>query len=99
MDDAGAERVSAGGKRLAAAEEGVDERAGGIASAGVHGHSGRLVDDDEVGVFVEDVEGDIFGGGLQRRAGLRVDGDALAAFELEGILGGVAVDEDKAGVD
>ncbi len=42
---------------LAAAEEGVDQGAARGAGAGVHGHSGGLVYGDDVGVFVEDIEG------------------------------------------
>jgi hypothetical protein len=45
----------------------------------MHGHAGGLVDGDDVGVFVEDVEGNGFGFGAKRRAGLDLDLDALAA--------------------
>ena len=34
----------------------VDQRAGGVARRRMHDHSGRLVDDNEVGVLVQDVE-------------------------------------------
>ena len=44
-------------KNLTATEEGVDQRAARGAGAGVHGHAGRLVDGDDVVVFVEDFKG------------------------------------------
>ncbi len=69
------------GEGLAAAEEGVDQGAAGDTGASVHGHAGGLVDGDDVGVFVEDVEGNRFRFGAQRRAGLDLDLDALAATE------------------
>ena len=47
VDDAGAKGVAALGECLAAAEERVDERAGGISGAGVDGHAGGFVDGDE----------------------------------------------------
>ncbi len=79
MHDAGAEGVATLGEGLAAAEQGVDQRAAGDAGAGVHGHAGGLVDGDDVGVFVEDVEGNRFRFGAKRRTGLDLDLDALAA--------------------
>jgi len=81
---------------LTAAKKRVDERAAGNAGAGMHGHASGLVDDDYVGVLVEDIERDIFGRGLERWARLGVYRDALAAFQLECILGGMAVDENEA---
>ncbi len=92
MDDAGAEGIAALRERLAAAEEGVDESAGRGAGAGVHGHAGGLVDGDDVGVFVKNVEGDGFGLGAQRRAGLDLDLNALAGAESMGAFGGAGID-------
>jgi len=57
MHDAGAECITTLRESLAAAEEGVDQGAVRGAGAGVHGHAGGLVDGDDVGVFVEDIEG------------------------------------------
>ncbi len=45
-------------------QQGVDQGAIGNAGAVVHGHAGGLVDDDQVGVLVEDVQRDILGLGL-----------------------------------
>ena len=50
-----------------------------IASAGVYSHSGGFVDGDYVVVFVEDVEGDRFGFGANRRTRLDLDGHEFAA--------------------
>ena len=99
MNDAGAKGVAGLRERLAAAEEGVDERAGGVAGAGVDGHAGGLVDGDDVVVFVENVERNGFGFGAERRARLRIDGDFFAAVEAVRAFGGLAVDEDEAAVD
>src|ERR1700740_3066217 len=70
-------------------QERVDQRPAialviGRAGAGVYHHAGALVDDCEVVIFVEDVEGDVFGAGAERRArGGAEDGDALAAAEFQ----------------
>jgi hypothetical protein len=48
-------------------------------------HAGGFVDDGEVGVFVEDVERDIFGNGSQwRPCPLGYDGYALATTKFQG---------------
>ena len=99
MDDAGAEDVATLRERLAAAEERVDERAFVVAGAGVDDHAGGFVDGEDVVVFVEGVERDGFGFGLDRRARLGGDGDAFAAAESVGDFGRFAVDEDVGGVD
>lgn len=99
MDDARAEGVAALRERLAAAEKGVDERAARIPCPGVDGHASRLVNNDEVVVFVEDVEGDRFGFGFERSTRLRPDSDPVASFEFLTGLGRPAIDQDKAGID
>jgi hypothetical protein len=71
-------------------KQGVYERAAialvfGGPGPGVDHHAGGLVDDSEVGVFVEDVEWDIFGDGSQWRARCRRhDGDAFATAKFQG---------------
>ncbi len=47
----------------------VDQRAGPVAGAGMHHQPGRLVDDDQLGILVEDVERDVLALGLR---GLRL---------------------------
>ena len=105
MDDAGAEVAADVGEFVEVEEEGVDEGATvagvvGGAGSGVDHHAGGLVDDGEVLVFVEDLEGDVFGDGVEG-CGLRgaFDLDGLAAVEFLFGLGGVAVDADLAGFD
>ena len=89
VDDAGAQVAAGGGERLEAVEQRIDQRAAAarvvaLARAGVDHHSGRLVDDREVGVFVDNVQRNVFRSGLERRgARLAGDVDALAAAQLE----------------
>ena len=69
----------------------------GGARAGVDHHSRGLVDHGEIVVFIDNVEGNVFGDGLQRRAlGLAKDGDRFVAMELEGGLGWCIVHQDFA---
>ena len=103
--DAGAQVASNVGEFGEVEEECVDEGAAiagvvGGTGSGVDHHAGGLVDDGEVLVFVEDVEGDVLGDGVERR-GLRgaFDLDRFAAVELLFGLGGIAVDADLAGFD
>jgi len=95
MDDAGAEGIAGLRERLAAAKKCVDERALGIASAGVNGHASGFVDGDDVVVFVKDVEWDGFGFGLEGRAGLGVDLDRVAGADFLGVFSWLAVEEDE----
>ncbi len=109
VDDAGAEVSADLGELGEVVEEGVDEGAAvagvfvvdcGGAGSGVDHHAGGLVDDGKVLVFEEDVEGDVFGEGVEGRgAGGAFDLDGLAAEEFLLGLGGVAVDADLAGFD
>jgi hypothetical protein len=105
MDDAGAE-IAAGGREFGEVEEQrVDEGAAvsfvvGATGAGVDHHAGRFIYDGEVLVFVEDVQRDVFGCGVERR-GVRAafDLDRFAAMKLLFGLGGVAVDANLIGLD
>ena len=56
----------------------------GGSGARMHHHSGSLVDDGQIVVFVDDVERNLFGHGAQRRTlGRAEHGDALAAPQLQ----------------
>ena len=55
--------ANAGEGVAAMMDERVDQRAGPIAIAGMHDKSGRLVDDDHVLVFKQDVERDVLASG------------------------------------
>jgi hypothetical protein len=65
----------------------------------VNDHAGGFVDGDDVVVFVENFERDIFGFGGYGRAGLGGYGDALAAAEAIGGFGGLSIEEDGGGID
>ena len=45
----------------------VDERAVAVPCPCVYDHAGRLIDHDDVRVFIQDFERQIFGFGLERR--------------------------------
>lgn len=77
--------------------DGVDERAAVVAAAGVNYHTGRLVDDHEVVVFVYDVEGDVFGGDVVLVARtVHHHGDDVAGLHTVVALHGPAVHMDEA---
>src|SRR5215472_13491279 len=68
--------------------------------AGVDHHAGGLVDDGEVLVFVEDVEGYVLGEGMEGwRVGCAFDLDGLAAVEFLFGFGGGSVDPDLVVLD
>jgi len=59
--DSGSELAEPRGEPAAVVDEGIDESAVGVASSGVNDDIGRFVQDNKVVVFIDDVEGDIFG--------------------------------------
>ena len=100
VHDAGTlDSVDASELAVAVMKEGVDEGAVGIAGGGVDDHAVGFVEDDEVFVFVENVEGKILGNEFEGD-GLG-DGDADEVAGMEGLLGfgGAVVDEDVAFFD
>jgi len=48
-------------------EQGVDECAVAVARASVYDHAGGFIDDDDVRVFIEDLDRQVFGLGFERR--------------------------------
>ena len=57
VHDAGPRRVEVGaGDFGAVRQQGIHQRAGGASGAGMHGHSRRLVDDQQVLVLIHDIE-------------------------------------------
>ena len=54
VNDARPQRIAGLRKSLTAAEERVNERAGGISRASVDGHARGFVDDDDVVIFIQD---------------------------------------------
>ena len=59
--------ANAGKTGTTVVQQGVDDGAGLVAGRRVHGDARRLVDDDQVGVFVEDGERDVLRQGDGRR--------------------------------
>ena len=53
-------------KVAAVGEEGVDQGVARVPGRGMDGHAGRLVDDQEIAVLVDDAQGDGFGLDVQR---------------------------------
>jgi hypothetical protein len=62
-------------------DERVDERARGMARAGMDDEPGRLVDDDEGVVLVNHLERDRLWQGLGGACGRQVEQEALARFD------------------
>ena len=100
MDNSGAKRIAAFRKLQPASKKGVHQSARGVAGAGMNSHARRLVDGDDVFVFVEDFQRDEFGfrgdGGPFRD----FNGNFFAAAKMHGAFPGrLAVYADLAGVD
>ncbi len=82
------------------ADQRIDQRPVGMAGGGVDDEPGRLVDDDEMLVLVDDVERDVLAldGQIFRRG--RVERDGRPRGELaRGVARDLAVDEDAAVLD
>ena len=76
------------------------ERPGVVARRRMDGDAGRLVDDDQVVVLVDDLERDVVGaGGVGRRLGDRRDLDRVARLQDVALLARLATDGDGTGVD
>lgn len=99
VDNPRAQIAPNAGKGSEMVQQGVDKRAGFAAGARVNDETGGLVDGDQVVIFEEDIEGDLFGFGAQRAERSGFDVDPLAAPELVGGFAGAPVHEHAAGVD
>jgi len=76
VDDAGTIGGASGGQlAFAMVEEGGGEGSGGATCTRVDVHAGSLVDDKDVIVLMEDVEGKIFGGYIAWSGSRNADGD------------------------
>ena len=70
MHDAGPRHAADAGEAGAAmGDQRVDQRAGGVAGARMHHEAGRLVDDDERVVLIDDVERNGLARAARRRGG------------------------------
>ena len=83
----------------AVVEEGVDESAIGIAGGRVHDHADRFVDDEEVVVFVDDVEGQILRDEFGRFGLRQIHADPVTHGDHRLGPGGLSVEEDVAGLE
>jgi hypothetical protein len=70
-----------------------------VAGSRVDDHACGLVDGEDVVVFIEEVERDGFGLGLDRGARLDFDGDTFAAVQAVRGFGWFAVEEDVGFID
>ena len=83
MDDAGAQLAADAAQVVDVVEQGVDQRAVGVARGRVDDHARRLVDDDDVGVLVDDVERQGLRLRRGRRRGRHVDDHFLLRLDRE----------------
>ena len=93
MNNAGSLGSAAGGKLPGAVvEQGRGEGTGGPTRAGMDGQAGRFVENDDIGVFVKDVERDGFRLHMARGGSGNADGDGGAGGKeitcLHGFAGG-----------
>ena len=86
------------GKAVAAMrDQRVDERSGLVPGRRMHDQAGGLVDDQQVGILVDDLEGDDLAFRFGRQGRRHVDNDARACIELSiGIACRCIVDRDPA---
>ena len=83
VDDARPPDAADAGQAVAAMmDQRVDQRAGPVAGAGMDDQPGRLVDDDDLGVLVENIERDRLALRLGSSRLGHGDGDALAGRDL-----------------
>jgi len=94
VDDAGPQLAVGRGEGLCVGGEGVDEGAALVALGGVDDEVGGLVDDEDVLVLEQDVEGDVLGGDGGAFWEVGRDLDAVAAADAVARLGGRGVDSD-----
>ena len=101
VDDAGPHDAADARQRGAAVgDEGIDQRAGGVAGRRMHGEALGLVDDDEVRVFVDDGERDRLRLGLGGRGRRHAHDIDLAGFHLAAeIVLHLAVAAHRSGAD
>lgn len=83
VHDAGALCAADARERGTMVEQRIDERAAGVARSGVHHHSGRFVEHQEIDVFKKDFQRNGFRLGAGDRHGLRfVDGNPFAGSQF-----------------
>ncbi|MBA7623503.1 hypothetical protein ES703_30899 [subsurface metagenome] len=96
VDDTGAQGVADISQVGEVSQDGVDQGMGGVARGGVDGQTGRLIDDEEVIVFVDNFEGNRLGFQLPGRGGGNINVNPVAGIEPEPGFGRLPVDGDIA---
>lgn len=99
VDDAGPLLAADSGEVGAVVEEGVDEGSRLVAWRGVHDEVGGLVDDDEVVILEEDVEGDVFRHGFHGDRWRSVPRDEVAGADAHFAAAGLSVHGHAVGFD
>ena len=100
VDDAGARHAADARERRTVVEKRVDERAGEVSRRRMYDEAGRLVDADEIVVFVDDRKGDVLWLGHGRHGRGDGDDDAVRLRDLHPrLFGDSAVDGDETGLD
>ena len=89
-----------GKARTAMGDQRVDQRTGLVSRGRVDHHVGRLIDNDDVIVLVDNLERDRFRGGLGRLRRRHVEHDGIAGIDaMARIADRAAADRDRAGLD
>jgi hypothetical protein len=95
MDDSGAVGGASGGEpTFAVMKESGGEGSGRAAGSGMDMHAGGLVDDEDVLVLMEDIEGKILGRDIPGSGGGDPDGDGGFGGELIAGVNGFPVEKD-----
>lgn len=93
MDDAGPEFATDAGEIVTVMEESVDQGPLTVTRRRMNDQSGRLVDDDEMRVFVKNLQRQFLGHHFRGAHGGEGDADRFSPLQLLPDLGGLAVDE------
>lgn len=95
MDDSRSKRIANGGQVPAMGKECVDKGAVRVSRSRVDDHSGRLVDGEQMFVFVEDIEGDCFRCEGAFGSDLKANLDLVVCFGGNSFFYRLAVEKDK----
>lgn len=99
VHDARPELAADAAQILHVVKQRIHQRAGRVTRCRMNDHPGRFVDDDEVGILIQDVEGKGFGDRPRRIGRRNVDRDDVAGSYMRVGLAGLARDEHPALLD
>jgi len=94
MDDAGAQHAADPRKVPAVMEQGVDQGSPGISGPGMDDQPRRLVDHQQGGILIDDLQGDVLRHDLARRRRGNRQKDFVPPPHPGGCLGRLAVEKD-----